>query len=480
MVQEAVRCLKLGIPIQHMDLKARQIGASTFWAIFYLDDAIFTPQTISYIVAQKRETLKLLWDVVKRAYRHMPAELRPRTTSNNANELDFGDIGSVVRVSLSVKSTTLHNLLVTEFALCDPEEIEQTLAAVPVDANVSLETVANGPNHAKDKWVEKGDGWTKVFHPWYRQPEYRLPVPHPLVWTEEELALKDKALRLYGIKLDDEQLAFRRKKKKDLKRKFAELYAEDDKSCFLATGDAYFDGLKLGVLIDEAMADHPDQDSEAEWVVFEKPQHKHIYVIGGDVAEGVGQDYSVLAVLCVTCRKVAARYRARCGVDSFYRTAHKTGTSYNNALLGIELNNHGHAVVMGLREKHYPNIYREEPKKTRIIRKPGDAKEVVKYGWVTTADSKHYMLDKLKLAIEGDTDEDEQNFEPAITWSDVQFLTEALGIREEDGKIEAVAGKHDDLVMAYAIAWQMFLRVMLRGAAPLLGGIQAIDELESA
>src|ERR1041385_6036231 len=473
----AEKALKSGNPIRDMDLKARQVGASTFWLIYYLDDTLFTPNTVTFIVAQKQETLGLLWDATRLAYNNMPDGVRPVTREDSARTLGFDGLNSTVKVSLSVKSTTLHNLLVSEYALCDPDEIEQTLAACPPNANVTLETVPRGMNHAQDKWVDSEDGYTKTLLPWYRQPEYRSPVLLPVTRTEEEERFAQNALRQDRIKIDDSQIIYRRAKKRDLKRLYREQFIEDDVSCFLESGQAFFNGLKLNVLKSNALANRGRQVSD-EWEIWEEPQNRHVYVGGGDVAEGTGGDYSVLAILCLTCKKTAARYRAHCGVDSFYRTCNSTGLSYNRALLGIELNNHGHAVIMGLREKNYPNLYRESPKRTISISRGTTigAKEILKFGWETTSDSKPLMLDHLRTALEGDSEEDEENFEPAIAWLDTEFLKEALIVHESGGKIQAIAGKHDDLVMAYAIAWQMYLREYRRTGVSTLKGIVVGDK----
>lgn len=471
------RSLREGKPIRDMDLKARQVGASTFWLIYYLDDTLFTPNTVTFIVAQKQETLGLLWDATRLAYNNMPDGVRPVTREDSARTLAFDGLNSTVKVSLSVKSTTLHNLLVSEFALCDPDEIEQTLAAAPPDANITLETVPRGMNHAYDRWIDEKDGYTKTLLPWYRQTEYRLPVLLPVTRNEEEDRFTAKAKRQDEIEIEDSQIIYRRAKRRELKRLYHEQFVEDDVSCFLASGQAFFDGAKLGALIKAAEPKRGRQVSD-EWEIWEEPTHKHLYVGGADVAEGNGGDYSVLAIICLTCKRTAARYHAHCGVDSFYRTCNSTGVKYNRALLGIELNNHGHAVVMGLREIGYPNLYKQDHKH-RIIKSSRD-NVAIKFGWETTADSKPVMLDHLKVALEGDSESDEDNFDPAIEWLDTEFLKEALTIHEQGGKIQAVTGKHDDLVIAYAIAWQMYLREYSRMGTNVLKGIIVGDKLESA
>ena len=456
-IVETVRPLvDKGLPVRHIDLKSRQIGDTTFWALYYLDDTMFNRNVISFLVAQKQDTLDLIWNVVRLAYERMPSALRPDTRKESAKTLSFPELNSSIEMSLRVLSTTLHNLLVSEYALCDPLAIEETLAAVPKTANITLETVPKGVNHARDKWVEKGDGFTRCFHPWFRQAEYSLPAPPAFVRTNEEKDFAERTARRYDVKVDDEQLCWRRKTKRELKSLFKEQFAEDEDSCFLASGGQYFDAEKVTVLRDEARAElekNPPVVQDDELLILERPQHKHVYVAGADVAEGDDGDYSVLTILCTTCRQVALRYRAHCGVDAFYRLLYRRGMEYNRALLCPERNNHGHAVILGLRELNYPNLWRDPKDRRKTLSAP---KSDPKFGWLTTGDSKPIMLDALRQAVEGDSEEDAQNFEPEFTILDEEFLSEMLNIREAGGKIGSVAGKHDDVVMSYAIAWQMY------------------------
>lgn len=442
-------------PVRHFDLKYRQGGVSTFWLLYYLDDTIFTPNTSSAILAQEQDTLNFLWDVIRFAHSSMPPSLRPPLLKDNAKTLSFPN-GSRIMVALHVNGTGLHNLHVSEYPKCNPVEIEETIAACPPWANATLEGVGEGMNHAHEKWVAHGDGYTRLFHPWFLQEEYRLETP-PLERTEEERRLAAYALREYGVSLDDRQFAYRRRMKKELRERYPALMAEDPITCFISSGNRFFNGLKMATLLEEARQElekNPPLKKDDELEIWELPQPRHVYAAGADVAEGVSGDYSVLAILCVTCRKTAMRYRARCATDYFHRLCHKYGVECNNALLAPENNGLGLAVVQGLKENGYPNLYREK-QDTRL----NSLKDYLKFGWDTNVQTKPVMMDNLRLALEGKFEEDENNFHPEFMVLDTKFLEETLNISERGGKIQAESGKHDDLVMAYAIAFQMYLRL---------------------
>jgi hypothetical protein len=104
--------------------------------------------------------------------------------------------------------------------------------------------------------------------------------------------------------------------------------------------------------------------------------------------------------------------------------AHK----YNDALVAVERNNHGHAVLAHLvMNQGYTNLY-----------KSGNQP-----GWLTTAASRPRML---------------ENFAAILSAASFMFLSPRLleecrtFIRHTDGTCSAAAGAHDDTVMAMAVA----------------------------
>lgn len=464
-----------GRPVRHFDLKARQVGASTLYSIIELDDTVFHRNTNSGIIAQQRSSLNHIWEIVRFAHAGMSSSIRPSLLQDSARVLSFKGLNSKIFVDLKVLSTNLNNLHISEYPLCNEKVIEQTIAACPPKANITIEGVAEGMNHAYNKYQEmKGQGLT-LFHPWFLQPEYRLPtLGFKVKRTAEELELNKLAELEYGITLDDEQIMYRRQAKVDFKELFPALMSEDDRSCFLSSGNPFFSAPKMDALLRELKLHKVDNLAEVgdAWEMWERPVKGHRYAAGADVAEGLdaggdqllgGRDYSVLGIICVTCKQQAFRYRARVGVDKFYRDCNQWGLEYGQALLGVELNNHGHAVVMGLRELRYPSLYCEGADETALLRSRRVKKEVT-YGWLTNAGNKAAMLEQFRQAIEGKFEDDAVNFVPEITVLDEEFLREAFTFRNKGGKLGSDAGHHDDTIMAWAIAYQMYLRVRANSA----------------
>jgi hypothetical protein len=349
------------------------------------------------------------------------------------------------------------------------------MGACGPNTNITGETTGNGVgNSAYELYQEAKKGESEFkghFFPWFIQSEYRLPLNgiNPVrvmgSLTRDENKLVEMARRDFGMEIDAEQILYRRKLDKDLKGMRRQEFPEDDSDAFLTSGHKFFEPRKIHRLLLESkdyVKDNPPEEFEhGDGVMWEKPTKGHIYVAGADTSEGAN-DYSYLKIMCVTCRKEAFRYRALCGVDHFYRICDKYGSLYWNALLAVERNNHGHAVLLGLTENcHYPNLYQEEQVRhlvdvSRAGKGISEFKNSLRIGWQTDRVTKPMVLDELKFAIEGDSIEDEDHFSPEFLVLDDVMLSECLTFEQVYGKLEAIEGKHDDGVMATAIAFQMY------------------------
>lgn len=442
-------------------LKYRQGGVSTFWLIWWLDEVIHHRNTIAGVLADLRENLGYLWEIVRLAYDTMPERLRPRLGDDSKSVLTFPDLNSKMMVSLSFKSTPLHILHISEWAFCDETAIAQSIGGCSPDTHITGETTPNGVGN--DAYITYWDakdgtnGYRDIFVPWWLQPEYRLPLDGvKIIRTREESKLP----------IDDEQVMFRRVTSSKLKKEFIKYYPEDDETCWLMSGLHYFDSKKVLALLREARdwakTNKPVEETE-DYIRWEDYDKDCIYAAGADVAEGIdvgsdaGRDYSVLVVFNVTKRRPAFRFKARVGVDVFYKVCAKWGNYFGHALLAVERNNHGHAVLLGLRENsRYTNLYVQKPD-TRVVVKGALGHKEVIFGWRTDQITKPLMCDQFRYAVEGDSSEDEQNFSPEFMVLDQELCKEMLTYEEVEGKLGAAQGKHDDLVIGYAIAFQMYL-----------------------
>lgn len=463
--------------IRSFDLKYRQGGVSTFWLLWWFDETVWNENTITGVLADKKENLGYLFEIVRLAYDTMPEDFKPELGEDSKSALSFPGINSKIFVSLSIKATALHHLHISEICYCKSDEIQRTLGACSPHTDITMESTGNGVGNYGYEHYQDGklgvNDYATGFSPWFIQPEYAIPLngaPPPEPDTEER-KLIEMAKQDYNIEIKPEQILFRRSKKKDLKTLFPQEFPETDQDAFLTSGKMYFNARKVMALLDELKkwkAENKFYEVTDDYEIYEAPptvdlkKKRDIYVAGADPADG-GDDNSTFKIINVTQRREAMKFSAKCAIPTFYKALAKWCRAFNNPLLGVELNNHGHAVVLGLIEvERYTRLFMDD-RETRLTTKhhmngqnTGEKKR--KYGWITSDQTRDILLSDLKLAIEDDDMTDVAHFMPDFSIFDSQLLSECLTFQENDGKYEAVAGKHDDDIFGTGIANQMYKR----------------------
>ena len=420
-------------------LKARQFGITTDAVLRRLDSCIWNRNKTVCILAHKQEVLDKIFNIVKTAYRNLPEEIRPALDKGGGSkyEFRFPELNSTIYTTLEVRGGTIHELHVSEAAFIPIDRIRATLQAVPLDGIVEFESTANGLNHFYDLWRESEDGYTRFFFPWFFHGEYRIPVGVPLTLSDDEEALCAFALARFGLTLSHEQIAFRRYKIREFNNslpRFLQEYPEDDQGCFLASGNNPFDGSVLQSRIQSLPNVYTIKDQIKVYEPFDKSK---TYVMGCDVAEGVRSDYSVASLFCIETKKEVAQFRGHLSPSDFADKINQIGKMYSLGhiwpLVVVERNNHGHAVLLNLNEVHqYPNIWIG----------PDD-----RPGHLTTGITRPLLID---------------TFIEAVNSGMFQILSketygECLTLVDNGGRIEAEDGKHDDCVIATALAIKVVL-----------------------
>lgn len=419
-------------------LKARQLGISTERLLYYLDKTIFKENQTTCIIAHEQDSIKKLFRIVRYAYDNLHPSVKPRLGKGGGSiyELYFPAVNSRIYCDLESRGDTISNLHVSEYAFVkNRDKVLATMDAVPIDTGeISIESTPNGMNHFHDDWQDDDWPFEKHFFPWYFDPGYAIETP-PIKHTADEKKLINHAKKEYGIDLTDEQIAFRRFKIKQKKsyEHFIQEYPEDDVSCFLMSGTAVMDLVELAKMKKDA----PDPIHEDKYLkIWEYYDRSKNYVIGCDTAEGVGKDYSVASVICVETRKQVAQLRGHLKPSIFASKIVELAETYTGRksfwpLVSVERNNHGHAVLLALEETHnYLNLYEHTDKKL---------------GWRTDSVTRPIMINAFIDAVENRTFE----------LRDKDTLSECMTLVDNNGKIEALDNKHDDCVVASAIAIQM-------------------------
>jgi hypothetical protein len=182
--------------------------------------------------------------------------------------------------------------------------------------------------------------------------------------------------------------------------------------------------------------------------VWEQPIPNEVYVIGGDVAEGVERgDDSVLEGIKMSTGEQVFEVQGKIDPLTFGEISYQYGRWYNNALLGIENNKDGGANGM-LHKLGYSNVYFQK-------NNTGEAfdKQTAKLGFNTNLKTRHEIIANGRKFME----------DGSVTVRSQHLLSqfEIFALNSAGTKFEALSGGHDDLVMAWLIACEMFRTQLL-------------------
>lgn len=223
---------------------------------------------------------------------------------------------------------------------------------------------------------------------------------------------------------------------------------------FLGSGDTYIPGSELARLDQELKTVMPkrklfakyqnkdanddptitDEFKGAFWV-WAEPVSGHEYVFGVDCSEGVGADNSCIQVIDITKNEqVAEFYSNNITPYEFAQVVYELALFYNNALLVVEEASAGLSVINTLQnELYYENFYFNN-----ITSKTPRA------GIRTTVNSRPLILTAFQTTI----------LQKTIKINSIRMLNEmkTFEYNANSKKPEAHKGKHDDAIMAFAIA----------------------------
>ena len=402
-------------------LKARQLGISTlcrayaFWH-YYTNSKTIT----SAVVSNKYQSVIELLKIDKRFLEGLPDPLKRKIKTEKRDELIFDSNKSQVKGfsggGSNIRGYTFNFCHISEFDFLDePDEILANMIASANSGKIIIESTANFYGSTMHKMIldsKYSGAWKVIFLPWSSFPSYRLEMQASQITPEaEELELMQK------YNLDLAQIAWRRFKIWEMgKEKFQREYPLSIDEAYAVSGRNYFEAETLKH-IKEIKCESSDYNE------FQYPNSGDQYVIGVDPASGIGQDYSVAYVLSRNTLAPAAILASnKLSIRDFAERVMKLSAKYKNALVHLELNNHGHAFKEVF---HSNSFYRYETFKTSVK-------------------SKLTLYDLFRTYIE----------EQMIVEMDSITLLEMRNLlKDEKGLAPGHApGSHDDRVIAYMLA----------------------------
>jgi hypothetical protein len=403
---------------------SRQIGKSTLMTIVCLWNVIFKKDYQVAILANKEDQAKEILERIKLAYEELPNWLKAGVSEFTKEVLKLVN-GSKIFVSTTsesgIRGKSVNLLFVDEFAhivsqIADPffKSVMPTISSSKSAKIVLIST----PKGAQGKFYEifrdaekRKNGWCAV------RIHYSQVPGRDKDWVKEQQA---------SINYD------------------MDLWKQEFEIEFLESGTAAINQNIIDRMKSEAYPANFSFDN-GEYFIWKEPEPNKIYTIGVDVAEGVGQDFTIAVILDITdldniemCAIFASN---KIQPWMFAEKLNQIARSWGRPFLCVERNKEGGQVIDALLNVHnYDNIitFAMKNDKRGVYQNPGI---------FCHQNSKYTGIQNMKYFVET-----KQSVKIYDTVTIKEFETFVRKLNKTWG---AKKGHHDDRVMA--LVWGLVL-----------------------
>ena len=399
-------------------LSSRQAGKTTVMTIYCLWLACFQNDQRILLVANKEETAKEIFSRVRLAYENLPNFLKPGVTEYGKTAMGLAN-GS--RISISTTSSdagrgsSVNVLVIDELAHIDNSMVETFWSAVyPIisSSKRSKIFVASTPNGTGNLFyqlytdgMEGTNNWKTERVDWWEVPG-------------RDDKWKDSTIRSLGSR---------------------ELFDQEFGNEFLQEGESVLNGDDFEKY-KSGCSDPLFVFDDGKYKIWEQPHKNGVYVVGVDVAEGVGQASSVIQIFDLadlsSIRQVAVYRDNTITPYNFTIKLLEILNQWGNPPLLIERNNCGAQIADSLFEN-----YNYDP-----MISYSHGKTFEKPGIFTNTNTKYHAVINMRYWI---------NELRSIVFRDVVTLNELkIFTRYPNGTWAARKGSNnfDDCVMSMAMA----------------------------
>lgn len=413
-------------------LKPRQMGFTEVTSAFITWLMLFHPHQSVLALATKSETAKQVVRRVRTALKSLPKWLLiADITTDNKTSIELANGSSVKSISKSAdagRSEALSLLVIDEAAHIEGFDeiwtgIRPTISA---GGRIIMLSTPLGVGNVFHKMYTDATVGANDFNPirveWWEHPEHI-----------SDLSIDPKTKKQTSS-------WFRSETKGMSIREIAQEYECE----FLASGDTFFSADLINYVTETQL----NFGNEEGLQVYQEPIAGRMYIMGVDSATGDGFDRSGFHVFEVESMEQVAELNQKLKPNEFAADAIKLGLKYNTALMVVENNAVGLAVIEHLKLAGYPNLFysRKGAKAGDRLGDPGSATEgsmpnSYVHGIMTLGPNRMFMLNKLEELIRT----------RAIRFRSSRFRSEMETFIWNSGRPEARGGKRDDLIMAAAL-----------------------------
>ena len=181
--------------------------------------------------------------------------------------------------------------------------------------------------------------------------------------------------------------------------------------------------------------------------IWEEPDYTRDYVIAADTARGDGEDFSTFQIFDVVHLRQVAEYKGMVNTSDFGNMLVEYAVKYNDALLVVERENTGWAVIQRIIDREYRNLFYMS-KDLKVVdvehnisnRYYADENKMVA-GFTTSLKTRPLIINKLDTYMR----------EKSVEVRSLRLIEELRVFIWDNHKAVAMKGFNDDLVMAFCI-----------------------------
>lgn len=435
-------------------LKARQLGLTWLVLGYALARMLFAPITVALFFSRGEKEAKDLLMRLKGMYSRLPDWMKDGdATIDNSEEWRLPSGSRAISLPTTGGRSYTASLVVMDEADFIERFNEAMDAVKPtIDAGGQMfliSTVDKKKQGSPFKMMYRAakealSSWHPVFLPWHARPD------RDAAWYEEQK--RDSLTRTGALDslhqeypaTDTEALA-----PNSLDKRIHPMWIE---ACYAPL---------------KAVKNPRGAPSLPMLEVYKLPQPGRKYVVGGDPAEGnPNSDDSALTVVELSSGEECAVLAAKVEPATFAGYIRLVSAYYNSAPVLVERNNHGHTVILWLKDN---------ARRVRLLHghdwdsEQHDKDE--KVGWHTSTLSKALMYTECADQFRQNADLDEQG-QPGkhpskILHSESSYFQLAA---IEGASLKAPEGMHDDRATSYALAQVGRIEAATNRAVPLVRG----------
>jgi len=449
-------------------VKPRQEGSSTFFTGLLYQHVAFRSGCYAGIVAHKREAAEKLARIAIRYHQTCPRQIRPLKTPGLKRTLEFprdGGGDSLLTTASTkddepLRGDTAQVVLATEISSWSGRQGEEAWAsvlnAVPEEGGIVF--AESTPKYFGDQLHKifedshkSGSKWLSVFIPWTMVDEYQkkppvgwTPRPEVLDYANQNGLTPSQAFWMQTSGLPKCRNSF---------STFQAEYPINEVDCFGLAGDPVFDVEKLMAILKQMDGGTGILKESKDFETFKKPVKGHRYIIAVDPASSWSKKdkFGVEVVDLFTCEQVA-EYEGHMDAYSMASMLAKLGAEYNKAVIYVEANGVGDAVLSHLLSPSvgYDRVYHRT--KSNVLSAASGGSPVP--GWWASSQSKSSAISFLRELIHDDS----------ITIRSQRLIRQLIQYRGQWDKLSRDArGGHYDLTAAFSLAAWAYRYEVQRG-----------------